>query len=427
MTWAIRGLIEGFYGRPWTWGERTEVARWCAERGMDHYVYAPKDDPLHRHRWREPYPADELDAFARLRADGGLAVGFGLSPGLSIDYTSIEDREALWDKVASVLGVGVSLIVLALDDIPNRPGLGDHHAALTTWLWDRLAGRAGLVLVPTEYVGCRPSAYLDALAPLPGEVAVAWTGAAVVNDSITAAEAADRAAAVGGRAPLLWDNYPVNDAIMADRLFLGPLRGRDPALAGVCGGYLANPMVQPRASKLPLASIAAWLRDEDPAAAWEAESDALGWRTLAEACDGALLGRLVADLAAGADPSELAAWIDAAADCEAPGLEDEARPWVEQLRAEAAVGRSALRLLAAAGDGGASPDKVLAHAFEVMFLWPPVRRSAVSVLGPRCAFRPSIGQGADGAWALRPDALQEDGSALDALVRLAWAATAPLA
>jgi hypothetical protein len=34
MSTAPAGLIEGFYGPPWTWAARTEVARWCAERGM---------------------------------------------------------------------------------------------------------------------------------------------------------------------------------------------------------------------------------------------------------------------------------------------------------------------------------------------------------------------------------------------------------
>ena len=86
----------------------------------------------------------------------------------------------------------------------------------------------------------------------------------MVNDRITAAEARGSADSLGGRPPLLWDNYPVNDAMMADRLFLGPLRGRDPGLAEACSGYLANAMVQPRCSMLPLASVAAYLDGDDP-------------------------------------------------------------------------------------------------------------------------------------------------------------------
>ena len=81
----MRGIIEGFYGLPWTWQERLEVAELLAGAGMDTYVYAPKDDPLHRERWREPYPPEVVDRFAELVAARTLRVGFTVSPGLSMD------------------------------------------------------------------------------------------------------------------------------------------------------------------------------------------------------------------------------------------------------------------------------------------------------------------------------------------------------
>ncbi len=222
--------------------------RFCHERGMRHYVYAPKDDPKHRADWRSPYESDVLDGFARLAAEGTLQVGFGISPGLSIDYAARDDRAALAAKVDQVVAVGVELVCLALDDIPFGGGQqGIAHAELTTWLRDHLGDRAALVLVPTEYVGTAATPYLDALAAgVPADVPIAWTGEAVVNPTITADEARARAAALGGRAPLVWDNYPVNDGVMTDRLHLGPLWGREAGLVDVCCGYLANPLVQPR-------------------------------------------------------------------------------------------------------------------------------------------------------------------------------------
>ncbi len=66
-----------------------------------------------------------------------------------------------------MLDVGIDWFVLALDDIPNRPGLATDQAALTTWLAEELRARSvgtRCSLVPTEYVGTRPSAYLGALA-----------------------------------------------------------------------------------------------------------------------------------------------------------------------------------------------------------------------------------------------------------------------
>jgi hyaluronoglucosaminidase len=444
MPWRIRGIIEGFYGRPWSWDERIEVMRHCLERGMTHYVYAPKDDPKHRERWRDPYDADELHGFERLLAEGGLNVGFAISPGLSIDYRSLDDRHALAAKVDQVVELGVDLICLALDDIPNRPGLGEDHAELTTFLWEHLGDRAGLLLVPTEYVGSRWTPYLYALAGgVPEDVPIAWTGMAVVNDTITQADARARAASLGGRRPLLWDNYPVNDAVMGDRLFMGPLWGRDPDLVDACCGYLANPMVQPHSSKLPLASAAAYLRGEDPLTAWAEEAEAAGLRVFAEACDGSVPQALVQALAdedggmGWADAAvPLAAWLEAATEAEAPGLEDEAAPWVEQVRKEAKVGLAALRLLEATrplvriddtGAGrvvGVDTDAVLDLAFGLAARWPTVRRAEHTVMGPRCSVRPVIVQRGDGAWAFDRAAVQEDENAVDALVRLALDAAA---
>ena len=55
----VRGVIEGFYGAPWTHAARLDAVAFLAERGMNAYVYAPKDDPRHRTRWREPYDEQE--------------------------------------------------------------------------------------------------------------------------------------------------------------------------------------------------------------------------------------------------------------------------------------------------------------------------------------------------------------------------------
>jgi hypothetical protein len=423
---VIRGLIEGFYGPPWSWDARLEVMRWCDDRAMTHYVYAPKDDPLHRERWREPYGRDLLDGFERLLSDGGLHVGFALSPGLSIDYRSTEDRAALLAKVHQVVDIGIDLIVLALDDIPFRDGLGEDHAELTTWVHDELGDDVDLVLVPTEYVGVRSTPYLDALAKgVPDDVPIGWTGRSVVNDSITVAEAEARADVLGGRPPLLWDNFPVNDAIMADQLFLGPLWGREPALVGACSGYLANPMVQPRASKLPLASVAAWLRGEDALTVWAHESEQLGWRVFAEACDGAVPRALVQGVVDGGDVELLSRWLEEAAACSAPGLEDEAGAWIDQVHAEARLGLQALRVIGAARVEDV--DHALYGAFGLAATWPPVRRADRTVMGARCSFRPVLTQREDGRWAFDRASLTEGANAIDALVRHAVDAASALA
>ena len=41
---AVRGVVEGFYGTPWKHDARLEVMSFLAARGMNAYAYAPKDD-----------------------------------------------------------------------------------------------------------------------------------------------------------------------------------------------------------------------------------------------------------------------------------------------------------------------------------------------------------------------------------------------
>ena len=413
-------MIEGFYGPPWSWDARATVMRACHARGMDLYLYGPKDDPLHRDRWREPYPGEELDGFARLVAEDTLRVGFAISPGLSIDTSSADDRAALGAKVDQVVGLGIDVVALLLDDIPVRPGLGPQHAELTAWLHEHLAGRAELILVPTEYAGTAASAYLDALADgVPPGVPIGWTGRRVVCDEITVAEARARADAVGGRAPFVWDNYPVNDGLMADQLFLGPLRGREPGLDAVCSGYVANPMVQPTASTLPLASTAAYLRGEDPIDAWKEEAATLGWSVLAQACDGAVPRRLVTEAtspgAAATAVDALEAWLSEAKACEAPGLEDEAGPWLDQVHAEARIGRLAVRLLRQLQD---DPEAATGETAMALALgWQALRRSTITVMGARCSVRPMLWHDAHGEWHWDPASVTTDANAIDLLVR----------
>jgi hypothetical protein len=409
----------------------------CHAWGMTDYVYAPKDDRKHRADWRVPYTADELDEFALLAKSGTLRLGFGISPGLSIDCDSDGDRAVLAAKVDSVVDLGAGLVVLCLDDIPfGGADQGAAHARLGAWLADRVADRAAVALVPTEYVGIRRTPYLSALgAELPNDVPIGWTGDAVVNDAITSTQARRRAEALGGRPPLVWDNVPVNDGLMDDRLHLGPLWGRDRQLVDeeVVTGWLANPMIQPRASLLPLASIAAWLRREDPLDAWAAEADRRGWRVFAEACDGAV-PKAIVSLAVEAflegtleegGLEALRGWFSDAREVTAPGLDEECAAWLAQVRAEAAVALAAIDVLGRALDPDLGDNTELVGAtFGLGLRWRALWRSEVTVMGPRIGFAPSLGQAADGTFALRRSSLIEGANAVDTLCRLAFDAVA---
>ena len=464
----LRGVIEGFYGEPWSHDARVAAITFLAARGMNAYVYAPKSDPLHRERWREPYAPGQLLEFRDL-ADVcrgcDTKFGFAISPGLDIEYGSERDRETLVTKLAPLTDAGVDWIVLALDDIKLRPGLAAQQGALTTWLRDALEPGVRISVVPTEYVGTHPTPYLVELsAGLPPDVDIFWTGPTVCSPTITAVDARAWRAAIGGRPLLIWDNYPVNDSVMEHEVHLGPYRGRDPDLAEVADGVLCNPMTQPRASLVALATAADFLRDPDPYdedASWRravaaiggARSDAL--LAIARACSDGPLARpeelplhdLVVTLADELEgpgwPSPLqrvrdelsavssasGAWRDAPDD----PLGHELGPWLRQAAREAEAGLAALRLLQqvrpiAALDGhgsgrAAAPDAELAltQCFTLLFMWTAAREASHEIVfGPRFGLHAAIVQLDDGRPALDIAlAVREDASIIDRLARLA--------
>lgn len=55
----LLGLVEGFYGRPFTSDQRKELFKKLKKYGHQLYVYAPKDDFKHRASWRELYTVEE--------------------------------------------------------------------------------------------------------------------------------------------------------------------------------------------------------------------------------------------------------------------------------------------------------------------------------------------------------------------------------
>ena len=56
----LRGIVEGFYGKPWTQEQRIDMMAFCEAHRLNAYIYAPKDDPYHREKWREPYPEAQI-------------------------------------------------------------------------------------------------------------------------------------------------------------------------------------------------------------------------------------------------------------------------------------------------------------------------------------------------------------------------------
>ena len=273
---AVRGLIEGFYGNPWTHEQRLDMIRFIGARGMNTYVYGPKDDPLVRRRWREPYDAEGLARLAEVVAAGtaaGVEIAYAISPGLSIRYSSVADLDVLVRKLEQVATLGITTFALLLDDLPTELAhpedraafvdIAHAHATLADQVAEDLGPTRSLMVCPLVYHGTGDDPYLAQLgAALDPAVDIMWTGREICSH-VLATDDARRFAAIAGRPPLYWDNYPVNDVAMGWELHIGPYLGRDHDLHVASRGILANPMELAEASKIPLATIADYLADPD--------------------------------------------------------------------------------------------------------------------------------------------------------------------
>ncbi len=309
-----RGVIEGFYGRPWTHDQRLDMIEFLADHGLNTFVYAPKDDPFLRERWREPYSGDRLDLLADLLARArsrGVDLVPCLAPGLSVQYSSAEDRDTLVAKLADTLDLGVTGIGLLLDDIPWRlqhpadreayPSLAAAQVDLVTAVHAALPAGTTVFVCPTEYWGRGDEEYLATLGRgLDPRIEVTWTGRQICSPTIDLADAAVVTRTLN-RPVTYWDNYPVNDVAMTHELHIGPYRGRDPDLARFATGVLANAMEAFESSKVAIATVADYLRDPhgyDPEASWRRAIDevagdhAASYLAFADNCRSSVLSEL---------------------------------------------------------------------------------------------------------------------------------------
>ena len=282
-------MIEGFYGPPWSHAERLGLIAFCGLHGLNTWVHAPKDDPYHRKLWREPYPDPELERLSELVREAdrqGVEVAYALAPGLDVCYSKDAELETAIAKCEQVRDAGVRSFQLLWDDIEHtlncaedearygsaeRPS-GAAQADFSNRFREAFAQPGPLVVCPMGYAGTGDSEYRRSFAPqLHPEIVVYWTGPEVVCWGINREALDVTVERFHGHELLLWDNYPVND-FDVHRLFLGPLRGRDPLLAqGRLRGIIANAMVQAVPSKLALATVAEWAADPgsyDPVAAY---------------------------------------------------------------------------------------------------------------------------------------------------------------
>jgi hyaluronoglucosaminidase len=280
QSFRRRGIVEGFFGPLWSMAHRQRLFEFGAARGMNTYVYAPKDDPYHRERWMAPYPTKQWQALLTLIGEAqkrDIDFVYGFHPGKGLSFNAEKPIRVLLSKAQRFYDAGVRTFAVLFDDIPSRLAYARDRKhfknslarAEGTWLAEIIARQPAAWtevewwICPSFYTpdpllahlfGAFERHFLETLSEcLPPSVPCCWTGPSVVSPKITLPHVRKIAKLI--RRPLiLWDNYPVNDLSMQDELHIGPLQKRDPRLPQAVYGYLNNPLLQEELSLIPLAT-----------------------------------------------------------------------------------------------------------------------------------------------------------------------------
>ena len=264
----FRGVVEGFYGTPWSHEARLRQLKFYGENKMNTYIYGPKDDPYHSSpNWRLPYPekeAKQIKELVRVANENAVDFVWAIHPGQDIKWNET-DRNLLLAKFEKMYELGVRSFAVFFDDISGEGTKAEKQAELLNYIDEHFVkvkrDVTPLVMCPTEYnkSWANPEGgYLSTLGTkLNRTIQIMWTGDRVVSD-ITK-EGIAWINELIKRPAYIWWNFPVSDYVR-DHLLLGPVYGNDKQIANQMSGFVTNPMEHAEASKIAIYGVAdyAW-------------------------------------------------------------------------------------------------------------------------------------------------------------------------
>jgi hypothetical protein len=270
------GIIEGFYGKPWSWEAREETVSFLAPYGYRFYLYAPKFDPYLRRQWQEPHPdnlAGRLRSLSAHCRKAGVRFGVGLTPYELFNNFDDASREALERKLQFFDDIDVEDLGILFDDMRGDvPDLAKKQIEIVEWAAARTKA-SRIIVCPSYYsddpildkvFGARPDNYVEELgANLDSSIEIFWTGEEVISREYSPGHI-ERVTEQLQRKPFLWDNYPVNDGQrMSQYLHIRGFTGRWPANAERIAAHGINPALQPALNRIPAITLSDCYRQRD--------------------------------------------------------------------------------------------------------------------------------------------------------------------
>lgn len=265
-----RGFIEGYYGIPYTNEERIDLIKYTSSLKGNIYIYAPKDDPYHSLKWKQPYNSSDLLALKKVVDASNkykCRFAWAIHPFMHECFSSSlyeKDLKKLLDKFNQLYEIGVRQFVISADDVDYKikeASSGEFHKKILNDVANFLKEKKDcyeLIFVPSAY--CTLSSlffhidvknYFEELcSDLDENVSIMWTGHDVFSKISTLD--AKLFYSLSGRHPFFWLNWPVND-YTREHLLMGKaevfdkyLFVEDEKLIGIVN----NPMEEAEPSKI---------------------------------------------------------------------------------------------------------------------------------------------------------------------------------
>lgn len=264
-----RGFIEGYYGVPWSYEDRISLMHFGGDFKMTSYVFAPKDDPYHKEKWRELYPESELDnlrAMVEAGRESKCRFVWTAHPFMGGFNSSDVDGEiqALLNKYDQLYDLGVRQFGVLGDDVGSLSTSVVNKMMNAVSEWGKEKGDVyDPVFCPAGYNHSWQGNYSELNyydTNFPEDIQIFWTGEAVCQpveqktldhfrtyNNTTGKEKR--------RAPLFWLNWPVND-VNHSRLEMGKgSRLHTDINTEDLKGVVTNPMQEAEASKTALFAV----------------------------------------------------------------------------------------------------------------------------------------------------------------------------
>ncbi len=277
-----RGIVEGFYGHPYSVESRLSLLEFCKRFKMNVFIYGPKADPYHLGNWREDYPTsvtaeqrnlgwitqEDLRALGTKAQNCHVQFVWAAHPGLEngINFTSNstidEGVEELMNKFQHLYDLGIRGFGVFIDDMTYTPA-GARQAYLADATQKKLREKfpsqdadkkiSQLFFVGTTYVYASWTAStLYSYRSIDSDVVIGFTGWEVFS-TIEASNISNMADCIG-RNPMLWWNNPVNDNY-DDRIYMRELTAHwaiETYNPNRLNSLVLNPMQEGQASKVAL-------------------------------------------------------------------------------------------------------------------------------------------------------------------------------